>query len=59
MTNRTYLGDGVYVYSDGDGFWLEANVPTTDRIYLEYRVYMSLLRYVESLSNKETTEEDL
>jgi len=55
--SRIYLGDGVYVYSDGYGLWLEANMPTTDRIYLEARIFESLLRYVESINKAKNATE--
>jgi len=55
--SRIYLGDGIYVYSDGYGLWLEANMPTTDRIYLEPNVFEALLRYVKSINKpKDITE---
>lgn len=55
--NKQYLGDGVYVSYDGYGLWLEANVPTTDRIYLEPLVFESLQKYVERLGKPKDAPE--
>ena len=40
MVEREYIGDGVYVLYDGNGFWLYANdlEKPTDAIYLEQEV---------------------
>ncbi len=49
--NKEYIGDSVYVHSDGYGFWLttENGYPDDPRnsIYLEPEVYASLLRWVK------------
>lgn len=44
-----YLGDGVYIFFDGFGFWLKANGPenNNDRIYLEPEVLKALNEFVE------------
>jgi hypothetical protein len=46
-----YYGDGVYAKSDQCGIWLHANShkDPTDRIYLEWSVYDSLIEAVEQL----------
>jgi hypothetical protein len=58
MTQRTqrprkvYLGDSVYVVSDGSGLWLttENGGPPSSSIYLEPEVYSALLAYVAELA---------
>ena len=44
MVKREYIGDGVYVLYDGNGFWLYANdlEKPTDAIYLEQEVLDAL-----------------
>ena len=51
--NKQYLGDGVYASFDGYHIVLEANVPTTDTIYLERSVAEALIRYINKMSGKE------
>ncbi len=51
MESKAYLGDGVYVRFDGDGVWLEANMPTTDRVYLEPSVFNSLVEFWKRCHN--------
>ena len=51
--NKQYLGDGVYASFDGYHIVLEANVPTTDTIYLERLVAEALIRYINKMSGKE------
>jgi hypothetical protein len=44
---KTYLGDGVYIDSDGNGFLLttEDGIRATNTIYLELEVMMALREY--------------
>jgi len=44
LVKREYIGDGVYVLYDGNGFWLYANdlEKPTDAIYLEQEVLDAL-----------------
>jgi hypothetical protein len=52
MTEKTYLGDGVYLeYVDGAILKLttEDGVQTTNTIWLEWETYHALLRFVETL----------
>jgi hypothetical protein len=49
---KSYLGDAVYVDSDGYGLWLtteDGGDTPSNRIYLEPEVYAALARYVERL----------
>ena len=46
--NKEYIGDGVYVSYDGYHFVLDANLPTTDTIYLDRYVANALIKYIES-----------
>lgn len=52
--NKTYLGDGCYVSFDGFGLWLETSdgITTTNRIYLEPKVYAALVKYVDKLRDE-------
>jgi hypothetical protein len=45
---KQYLGDGVFIEFDGDGFWLITNDggQDTNRIYLELEVYQALKAFV-------------
>jgi hypothetical protein len=49
--NKRYIGDSVYVYSDGYGIILmtENGLPTdpSNTIYLDPQVYQALVQYVE------------
>ena len=54
MTQKVYIGDGVYASTDGYGVWLQTeriNEVTgralTHEIYLEPAVYQALRNYVE------------
>ena len=49
MPEKDYLGDGVYVRCDGNGFILttEDGVTATNTIYLEMFVLRAFQRYVE------------
>ncbi len=51
MTEKTYLGDGVYVSFDGFMLWLttENGIEVTNRIALEPAVWEALKKYVEKL----------
>ena len=49
IQNKVSVGDGVFAYYDGYHVWLEANIPTTDRIALDYHVVNSLLEYIQQL----------
>ena len=44
-----YIGDGVYVASDGFGFWLTAEdgIAATDAIYIEPLIWKALKKFVE------------
>jgi len=44
LVKREYIGDGVYVVYEGNGFWLYANdlEKPTDAIYLEQEVLDAL-----------------
>ena len=46
---KTYLGDGVYAFYDGFGYWLYANDANnpTDKVYLEPVVFNALLIFIE------------
>ena len=44
---REHIGDGVYVSEDGYHMILEANVPVTDKIYLDYTVRRALYRMLK------------
>lgn len=48
-----YLGDGVYVKSDGYGFALMANhhENPTDRVYLEPEVFDALNAFAQDIKN--------
>ena len=54
MSNKQYLGDGVY--ADYDGYMLilttEDGENILNTIYLEPEVYVALVRYVEYLRQK-------
>lgn len=54
MSNKQYLGDGVY--ADYDGYMLilttEDGENILNTIYLEPEVYVALTRYVEYLRQK-------
>lgn len=48
---KRYLGDGVYVQTDG---WMlilttEDGIKTTNAIYLDPSVYQALLKYVDDM----------
>lgn len=48
MTEKTYLGDGVYVMQDWGGqikLYTSNGVEVTNEIYLEREVFESLLRF--------------
>jgi hypothetical protein len=51
MMEKTYLGDGVYVEFDGDGFMLttENGIEITNKIYLELFVYSALTKFVKQI----------
>lgn len=51
MSNKQYIGDGVYVDFDGWALVLttENGVETTNRIVLETEVYTGLVEYVDAL----------
>lgn len=46
---KEYLGDGVYASFDGFQIKLEANVPTTDTIYLDAGTAGALYSYIGRL----------
>jgi hypothetical protein len=52
--SKTYLGDGVYVEFDGDGFKIstEDGIRTTNVIYLELEVYSALATFVKHISDR-------
>jgi hypothetical protein len=58
MTDKSYLGDGVYAEFDGWGIWLKANVPTTDRIYLEPEVLRALINFYDNQFETNDAERD-
>lgn len=49
-----YMGDGVYVIFDGQGFWLHANdhANPTDKIYLEPGVWENLSLWISQRVRK-------
>ena len=50
---KDYLGDGVYVDTDGCGgivLTTENGIETTNEIYIEPEVYKSLIRYMQRLT---------
>lgn len=51
MSNKAYLGDGVYVQIDRGMLKLTAEdgIRATDTIYLEGFVFNQLVRYVENI----------
>jgi len=62
---REHLGDGAYVESDGYHVILSANVPMTDRVFLDPHALEALIRYLirerfvegpSEVSNEETLE---
>ena len=53
IVKREYLGDGVYASYDGFHVKLEANIPTTDTIYLDPYVVSALKRYLNRMSEGE------
>jgi hypothetical protein len=55
MSAKVYLGDGVYVDSDGYSLVLttEDGYSETSRIVLEPAVYTALTRYVEALGKED------
>ena len=48
--NKQYLGDGVYVNTDGYGWVIttENGIEVTNRIVLEPAIYGALVRYIEA-----------
>ncbi len=52
MSNKRYLGDGVYVDYDGINYILttEDGISVTNRIVLEPLVYLALITYANTLS---------
>ena len=54
MPKKVYLGDSVYVDTDGYGLTLttENGYGPSNTIYLEPEVFDSLVKYVESLRNQ-------
>lgn len=52
MSQKDYLGDGVYVNFDGCMFVLttEDGISVTNCIFLEPEVYTALTRYVDRLT---------
>ena len=55
MEDIVYLGDGLYAKFDGYQIVLLANDPKnpTDEVYLEHDVYNKLVKYANSIWNKE------
>ena len=51
MSDKAYIGDGVYVEFDGYGLLLttENGIETTNSIYLEPDVYSSLVLFVADI----------
>lgn len=49
MTERRYLGDGVYVSFDGYQLWLAANHHENRVIALEPAVLLDLIKYAEEI----------
>ena len=49
--NDDYIGDGVYVHTDGCGIWLYANhhMNPTDKVYLEPSVLEALINYAKRI----------
>jgi hypothetical protein len=62
VSEKTYLGDSVYVEFDGNGLWLTTNNGYPDdprnKIYLEPEVYFGLESYVKRLGGKSDVESD-
>lgn len=58
--NKQYLGDGVYIETDGYGWTLttENGVQVTNTIYLEPPVYIELVRYVEASTRASGSADD-
>ena len=54
---KTYLGDGVYATYDGYGMTLTANVPTTDKIYIEPAVLSALQMFWKRCTSQEEKHE--
>ena len=55
---KLYIGDGVYVKSDGYGLILTAEngMSVSNRIYLEPAVFKTLSDYANNLIGKEQNE---
>jgi hypothetical protein len=53
-TDKAYIGDGVYVESDGFGLIVTTSdgIKDTNTIYLEPEVWYALTKYVAQLSNR-------
>jgi hypothetical protein len=53
---KTYVGDGVYVRWDPEFCWLELTtengITVTNRIVLEFDVYVALVAYVDALQRR-------
>ena len=58
--NWHYLGDGVYARPDQFGIWLHTNdhKNPTDRIYLEWTVFMDLKRLVSQIAQQRKEEKN-
>jgi len=50
----TYLGDGVYASFDGYSVWLAVNHHENNVVALEPGVVANLIKYIESLKEKNT-----
>ena len=50
----SYIGDGVYAIYDGHGIWLHtgSHDKPDQRVYLEPEVFISLVRFAESIETK-------
>jgi len=55
--NSRYLGDGLYAYHDGYGFWVTAEngVAATDAVYLEPQVWAALFSFIDHAVKEKKT----
>ena len=51
---KTYLGDGVYIEFDGNGYKVTTTngIEITNEIYLELEVYANLVQFVKQISRE-------
>ena len=55
---KRYLGDGVYVQEHDYGLLLttENGIEVLDKIYLEPEVYLSLVQFIQEISERNASQ---